>query len=263
MQKLSSRERLARLFAGKELDRVPIWLLSPYHRLACYADIYNNPQYAEIVKKIVTSCDIFDRRTYEKGVCYNANPEIKSEYKELKDGNGIIQLSSITYKDFRLEKFISRGNGRTEVKYFIDDFDDLERLLEIPYVPPVPDISQYEKEKQELGDKGLMMIDIGDSLCPLYHLMSAEDFAVSSLTEYDRMLQCLDVIHERVLGLYRYFLERDIGDVFFIVGAEFAGPPLVSPDKFNALSARYVKSIVDLIRSYGEKIHTALSWTAL
>jgi len=52
---------------------------------------------------------------------------------------------------------------------------------------------------------------------------------------------------------YKYLLENDIGEVFFIVGAEFAGPPLVSPDKFNALSVRYVKDIVDLIREYGKK----------
>ena len=47
-------------------------------------------------------------------------------------------------------------------------------------------------------------------------------------------------------------MERNIGEVFFIVGAEFAGPPLVSPAKFSEMSARYVKGIVDLIREYGK-----------
>ena len=39
MTELTSRDRLTRLFDGKEIDRVPIWLLAPYHRQGCYADI--------------------------------------------------------------------------------------------------------------------------------------------------------------------------------------------------------------------------------
>ena len=60
-------------------------------------------------------------------------------------------------------------------------------------------------------------------------MMSAEDFSICTLTDYDKMLDFLDVIYERVYDLYKYYLENGIGDVFFIVGAEFAGPPLVSP----------------------------------
>lgn len=60
-------------------------------------------------------------------------------------------------------------------------------------------------------------------------------------------------MYERTYHLYKYLLERDVGEVFFLVGAEFAGPPLVSPDKFSELCVKYVKGIVDLIRSYGKK----------
>jgi hypothetical protein len=79
-----------------------------------------------------------------------------------------------------------------------------------------------------------------------------EDFAEWTLTDYETMLRFTDQMYERVYALYKTYLEHNIGDVFFLVGAEFAGPPLVSPDKFNELSVRYVKGIVDLIRSYGK-----------
>ena len=71
----------------------------------------------------------------------------------------------------------------------MEDIDDLQRILDLPYQPVEPEVSAYSAEKAELGDRGLMMIDIGDPLQPLYHLMSAENFSVFSLTEYEKILE--------------------------------------------------------------------------
>lgn len=129
----------------------------------------------------------------------------------------------------------------------------MDKILSIPYKAPHPDLTQFFKEQQELGDRGLMMVDIGDPLTPLYNLTSAENFLLWTAIDYKRLLQFLDEIYKRVYNFYKYLLERNAGDVYFIVGAEFAGPPLVSPAKFNEMSVRYVKGIVDLIREYGKK----------
>lgn len=251
--KLTSRERLTRLLNGQDIDRVPIWLLAPYHRLGCYADIYNIPCYKPIIEHIEKYCDTFDRRGFNSGFCYNTHPDVKIEsFTEEKDGQ-ITKGNTVKYKDMGFTKYVSTGVKGTKVKYYIEDIEELEKILEIPFKMPEPDVSAYFKEKEELGDKGLMMIDIGDPLCPLYHVSSAENFSIWTLTDYDTILQFTDEMYKRVYNYYKYFLERGVGEVFFIVGAEFAGPPLVSPAKFNELSVRYVKGIVDLIRSYGKK----------
>lgn len=49
---MDSRERLLRFFAGEDIDRLPIWLLNPFHPLGCYADVYRNPAYAPVVARI-------------------------------------------------------------------------------------------------------------------------------------------------------------------------------------------------------------------
>lgn len=159
----------------------------------------------------------------------------------------------VKYKGFTLTRYSSSGKDGTKIKCFVEDIEQLDKILEMPYIPLEPDVSKYFKEKEELGDKGLMMIDIGDPLVPLYDLMSAGDFSIFSLTDYDKILEFSDEMYRRVYNFYKYLLEKNVGEVFFIIGAEFAGPPLVSPDKFNDMSARYVKSIVDLIRKYGKK----------
>lgn len=249
---LSSRERLTRLFRGQATDRIPIWLLAPYHRLSCYVDIYHLDCYKKIVEYIDRYCDTFDRRHFDTGFCFSGNPEIVREAVEEKADGGMVRHDRITYKDFSVTKTISTGSSGTKVKFFVDDIAQLEKILELPWKPVEPELTGFFAEKEELGDKGLMMVDVGDPLQPLYQLMSAEDFSVFSLTEYDRLLEFTDEMYRRVSRLYKYLLERDAGDVFFIVGAEFAGPPLVSPDKFNEMSARYVKGICDLIREYGK-----------
>jgi hypothetical protein len=250
---MSSRERLTRLFNGQEVDRIPIWLLAPYHRVDYYADIYHLPCYRKITEYIEQYCDTFDRRNFDTGFCYSASPEIIRS-KETREENGnMVKEEQVKYKDFRLTKYISSGRNATKVKYFVEEADDLARILEMPYCPIEPDVTSYWAEKEQLGDCGLMMIDIGDPLQPLYHLMSAENFSIATLTDYGKILEFTDEMYRRVHALYKYLLERNVGELFFIVGAEFAGPPLVSPAKFNELSARYVKGIVDLIREYGKK----------
>ncbi|HHY81309.1 MAG TPA: hypothetical protein GX505_01355 [Clostridiales bacterium] len=251
--KLTSKERLTRLFSGQDIDRIPIWLLAPYHRLGCYADIYNIPCYKPIVEYIDKYCDTFDRRSFDKGFCYNANPEIKRErVVEYQDGNRI-ERDIIRYRDISFEKQLSTGRDGTRIKPILEDPDELDKILSIPYVPLKPELDKFFEEEQELGDRGLMMLDLGDPLLPLYHLTSAENFSLWTVIAYDKLLAFMDQLYERVYNYYKYFLDRNAGDVFFIVGAEFAGPPLVSPSKFQEMSVRYVKGIVDLIREYGKK----------
>lgn len=250
---MNSRERLTRLFNGQELDRIPIWLLAPYHKLGCYADIYNLPCYKKITEAIDKHCDTFDRRGFDTGFCYSSSSEIKrTRVQKIENGNTIAE-EIIAYKGVTFVKRQSKGKDGTKIKCLVDDIDDLDKILNMPYKPVEPDVYQYFREKEELGNRGLMMIDIGDPLLPLYHLMSAEDFSIFSLTDYDAILKFTDEMYRRVYNLYKYLLEREVGEVFFIVGAEFAGPPLVAPDKFKDMSVRYVKGIVDLIRSYGKK----------
>ncbi|MDX1358967.1 MAG: uroporphyrinogen decarboxylase family protein [Clostridia bacterium] len=253
MDKLSSRERLTRLLNKQEIDRVPIWLLFPYHKYGSYVDVYNIPCYKRITDYIEKYCDTFDRRSYDTGFCYNANPGIISSWNERKDGNNTCNEYIVEYKGLKLNKYTSRGPDGTKVKQLVDDIDDLEKILSIPYIAPRPVLDSYYKEKEELGDRGLMMVNLNDPLGPLYSIMSAEDFSMATATDYNKLIEFTDVMNERVMAYTKYLLEEDVGEVFFIIGAEFAGPPLVSPERFNELSARYVKGIVDLIREYGKK----------
>ncbi len=250
---LTSRERLLRHFAGEPVDRFPIWLLFPWHRVSYYTDVWNQPAYAPIMQRILAGdVDSFDRRNLNCGFAYNANPDIKFEHVTRTEGQNTVHETILHAPGCTLTRHTSRGGDPTRVKFFIDEPEQLRDVMAIPYVAPTPNLDKLREERLEFGDKGLFMMDIGDPLGVLYNLMSAENFSLFTATDYDLLIEFLDCMCERVLPLYRYLLENDVADCYFIVGAEFAGPPLVSPSRFNELSVRYVKKIVDLIRSYGK-----------
>ncbi|MCX7795267.1 MAG: uroporphyrinogen decarboxylase family protein [bacterium] len=253
MKTLSSKERLSRLFEKKDIDRVPIWLLFPYHPIGCYVDVYKISCYRPVLDAVERyGVDILDRRNFYTGFCFSVSPEIKRAKEIIEGENEIIVKERIFYRDISLEQERVIKGGRSKItEPFVKDIEDLDKILRFPYEPPRPDVNVFFKEKEELGDRGLMMVDIGDPLGVLFHLCSIEDFCIWSLEERERLINFLDVIYERVLDMYRYLLENNVGPVYFIVGAEFAGPPIVSPTYFSELCARYVKGIVDLIRSYG------------
>jgi uroporphyrinogen-III decarboxylase len=251
---LTSRERLLRFFSGQPIDRIPIWLLAPFHPLGCYADIYNLPCYEPIVRRIERGdCDTFDRRGCYGHFLYTADPDLNL-VREMNSRNGIPhEETHITWRGRILRSRTHRLSKAQQYRtWFIDDPAQLDLLLQIPYVPVRPDLGRYRRERAELADRGLYMLDLGDPLGVLYNLMSATDFSMATATDYDILLQFLDTIYPRVIDLYRTFLDNDIADCYFIVGAEFAGPPLAAPTHFMELSARYVRGICDLIRSYGK-----------
>lgn len=245
---LMPREKFLKFWKGEPIDCVPIWLLAPYHPLDYYADLYRIPAYAPVTEAIQKYCATLDRRRPNLGFCYNCNPEIRFIPIETDTVRG----TAVTYQDLRFEKTVIKRNGRTEMRQYIDDPEDLLSILEIPYVPHKPDPETLRREKEELGDMGLLMMDLGDPLEPLYHICSAENFSMWTITDLDLLLTFTDVMLARVLEVYRHYLELDIADAYFIVGAEFAGPPLVSPKLFHQLSTRYVKQVVDLIHQYGK-----------
>ena len=245
---LTSRQRLTRHFAGQDTDRVPIWLLAPYHRVPYYVDLYNLPAYRPVTQAIARHADTFDRRSPSLGFCFNANPDI-TRTPIAEDGK---HGDVVRYGRLQFERSVTKRGGRTQTFFYVNEPEELEDILAIPYVPHVPQADILRKEKAELGEQGLFMLDLGDPLLPLYHLSSAQNFSLWTMTDLDALLRFTDVMAERSMAIYRRYLDLDIADAYFIVGAEFAGPPLVSPENFGMLSQRYLSGIIDLIRSYGK-----------
>jgi uroporphyrinogen-III decarboxylase len=72
-------------------------------------------------------------------------------------------------------------------------------------------------------------------------------------THTEEVRAFLELLSERIVAIYRQFLEQGIGEVFWISGPEYLCPPFASPEVFHHLGIFYDKPLFDLIRSYGKQ----------
>ncbi|MFH1567937.1 MAG: uroporphyrinogen decarboxylase family protein, partial [Gemmatimonadota bacterium] len=116
-------------------------------------------------------------------------------------------------------------------------------------------LPQLRRERAEFPEcRGAVMLDLGEPVGTLYHSADLEEYAVWSLTHADLVTGLLDRLMERCLTIYRWCLERDLADVYFLVGSELASPPLVSRATFQGWVVPYARRLIDLVHGYGKRV---------
>jgi len=61
-------------------------------------------------------------------------------------------------------------------KQFFEDESDVEKFLSIPYTPPRPQVIEWRKWVNFMGDEGLVLVDIPDALMLPGQLVHAREF---------------------------------------------------------------------------------------
>jgi len=221
---MTARERLFAALDGKPTDHLPIWLLFPYHPLGCYVDVQTHPGYREIFEYSKDRVIMLNRRS----------PGIPL-FREGSDPC----LEQRIATDEQLDDILSRP--------VMADKERIEALLD-------EQLPAYLNEKNEFPSQyGSMMLALGEPINWLYGNADMQEYAIWSLTRREEITAFLDRVYEQKKLVYRYFLERDAADVYFLVGSELAAPPMVSHDAFREWIVPYAKGLIDLVHSYGKK----------
>ena len=274
IQKMTARERLFASLKGKQTDRVPVWLLFPYHSTYYYVDVRNHPDYRSIYEASKKYAIMLNRRNL--GVPLDVSklrlrkesiplftPEVtyRSE-DESKDG---IKISReyIEYKGQSIFEEIQTTSFGSKLKKPLDSDEALEFFSSLPIEADTKRLetelekrlTDYLREKAEFPEEyGAMMLDLGEPIIPIYFGAKLEEYALWSITHSDRIKEFLDQAMERLRIIYKWVLERDLADIYFLVGTELASPPLVSRDTFQKWIVPYDKELIDMIHSYDKKV---------
>jgi len=94
----------------------------------------------------------------------------------------------------------------------------------------------YLKERAEFPiELGAMMLDLGEPINILYHNSNLEELAIGSIDPVTNqaITGFLDRLMENRSFIYNYCLERELADVYFMVGSELAAPPMFSEKPFS------------------------------
>ena len=167
---------------GEPVERVPIWLLFPYHKLGCYIDVQTLDGYKEIFEASKKYAVMLNRRGLTAGPF---SPEVKSErFNEENEGtNRWGQI--LEWENIRLMSETKTGGNTSYVRKLIRNDEDLEAFCSLPantdpddVIPVLEEqLPAYLKEKSEFPEEfGAMMLCNGEPIGSLYH--------ASELTEY-------------------------------------------------------------------------------
>jgi hypothetical protein len=252
---VTSRERLWAALNGQEVDRLPIYLLFPFHPNSSYADVQNIPCYRPVWEAVLAHTDFFDRRSFDSGHLYSSHPDIRSGQVKFEEGGWRVVEHFVEYRDIRLTQQTRRdADGRYETKAWFAEPADLEAALALPYEPVQPEAGPYFIEDQQLSEHGLMMFSSHNALSELHGRCRPETLALWSVQESEACRVFLDEMQRRCLAWHRALLETGVGPACWLNGSEFAAPPMVSPRTYAEWVTRYDGPLIALLQSYGIKV---------
>ena len=146
------------------------------------------------------------------------------------------------------------------LEHLLKDADDLRAYLQLPdeVFAADPDVSDLQAAEEEVGERGIVMVDTGDPICIAADLFSMADYTVVALTEqelFHRLLAKLArPLHEKTEKVARAFPGR----LWRICGPEYAAEPYLPPRLFREYVVPYTGPMVRSIQSHGgyARIHS-------
>jgi uroporphyrinogen-III decarboxylase len=141
------------------------------------------------------------------------------------------------------------------VKNYVETDKDVEKVLSVPYEPLEPDIKDFHRLDSIIGEKGIVLPQIGNATGRLRSLLGTERLAIWSIERRFLIHRLLEPLNERIYELVKCLLEGGVGPVVGMLGEEIATPPMLSPRDFYDFVVAYDKPIIELIHSYGGLAH--------
>ncbi len=135
----------------------------------------------------------------------------------------------------------------------LKDTGDLDAYLEIP--GPVrdarPDIEKIIALEKQMGDSGIIMLDVASPLCLAAELFDMASFTIIAMQDTKRFKKLLERFAELVYANTRALAKALPGRLWRIVGPEYAAPPYLPPYLFKEYVTNYDTPIVDIIHGHG------------
>ncbi|HEY3377856.1 MAG TPA: hypothetical protein VGL77_10225, partial [Armatimonadota bacterium] len=172
---MTPRERLFAFLTGAPCDRVPVWLLFPYHPLSCYADVRALPQYRDIVAAAEAQQTVWLNRRGLGAPLYT--PEVTTTQEEVIEGADTVTRTTLRYRELALTSEQRRGPGGVRRKPLLASEEDLETYAQFPFecdeqvlcAALDPQIAAWRQEEAAFPRHlGAMMNDLGEPIGVIY-----------------------------------------------------------------------------------------------
>ena len=148
-----------------------------------------------------------------------------------------------------IRRIRTAGTEKATVEFPFKTYDDAERYLAAPYTTPEPDLAEYRKWRERVGEDGLVLVGVDDGITVPASWFSPEDFCLAWAEERDLVGRLAAAGAERVLAYVEKLCRAGV-DAFRIVGGEYASVEL-GPDGFRKLVVANDRPLVETIHRHG------------
>jgi len=139
------------------------------------------------------------------------------------------------------------------VEHLLKNTDDLKAYLQLPdaVFDYTADLANVLSAEQEVGDRGIVMIDTPDPLCEAASLFPMGDYTVIALTEFTLFHALLEKFARPLWRRTAALAEAAPGRLWRIYGPEYACEPYLPPRLFEEYVVCYTGPMVRKIHASG------------
>ena len=255
MHKMTSNERLMRIFRNEEIDRpaLKVWGAG-----ATVGKLLHE-SYRPIAELAAETTDLFvDTSGYYldvyEGAAMGRYTEYRTETTEdplWTDLYTILHTPKGDLQKVRRQSVI--GDPGYTKEYFIKEEEDLEKVLSLPFEVPVDIVRDpYDRAAAAIGDRGVNMIGLPHAAHAVEQLTGSEMLAYLSVDARELIDELCALYAKRIYDHTKKILETGVEQpIFSWVGPELFLPPLMGPQDFEDFVYKYDKPLCDLIHEHG------------
>ncbi|HOP12175.1 MAG TPA: uroporphyrinogen decarboxylase family protein [Oscillospiraceae bacterium] len=252
--KLTSRERIMRIFRNEEIDKpaLKLWGFEPNLKLL-------NPAYRPVIETAAEKTDWFVNAVSSMNIYCGkyAGQLIEREYYET--DQPIWRDLHTTFHTPKgdlhgVQRFSTVGEPSYMMEYMIKEPEDLDKLLSMPYEEDDYDAAPFYEKKAMVGERGVVMTYLDHAGYALQRITGSENLAYFSVDCREKVDEVIGVFGKRVLSYAKKILAAGVIEPFMWVGPELFTPPLLSPKDFDDFVFKYDKTVCDAIHNAGANV---------
>jgi len=268
--KMTARQRLMAALRGEPVDRPPVNLyeigglaMDPHDPDPF--NVYNDPSWRPLLDLAEQRTDLIRMRSPVRKDSHRAWAEdqngrgIRGDFfktETFEETGGRITRTTLTIAGRTMTSTTRRQPNLDTLwttEHLLKSKQDLQAYLQLPdeVFAETIDVAPLLEEENNLGQRGIVMVDTEDPICAAAVLFSMEDFTVLALTEQKLFHQLLEKLARHIQARTEQVSRQFPGRLWRIYGPEFATEPYLPPHLFNEYVVKYTGPMVGMIKNNG------------
>jgi hypothetical protein len=258
---MTRRERLMATLRGEPVDRPAVSFYEIGGWIFDTADpdpfnIYNAPDWGPLIQLAEEETDLIRMLGPDSTpAADNPRDEFFREETWMRDGSRYTRLT-LTVAGRTMTSLTRRDPGVSTtwtIEHLLKGAADARAYLQLPDEVFAYEVSveNLRAADEEVGEAGIVMVDVGDPLGRTAALFAPEDYTVLAWTE-PRLFHKLQEKHARaVYPLVEHVAREFPGHLWRLVGSEYASEPFLPPRLYAEFEVRYTRPMVEAIHQHG------------